>query len=253
MIKSTIQKKITLPLALSISLSLAPLFLVNNAYSQEELKQAKAYYKQPVHVLHVTGSGQVQVDTPIANVNLMIEAKANTAEQTQKQIAQKSQAVVNYLKLKQVKKLKTSSIQLSARYEYENNQQKFLGYQASYGLIFQADQNTVGTYLDELVKLGARVDSIDFSAEPQAIEQAKLKALELATLDATTKAKTVFGSLNLTMGKVIKIHIQDSQYNPVQHRSMPMLAMAMKADAATTTVVGGEQNINANVVLEVNY
>ncbi|MBF2021716.1 MAG: SIMPL domain-containing protein [Hydrococcus sp. C42_A2020_068] len=205
-----------------------------------------------LRILTVTGQGQETIPTSLAQVQLGVEVKGQTAQEVQQEIARRSSAVVELLRSRGVEKLQTTGIQLQpAYYDYSSNQQRLVGYVGVNTISFRISNDRVGNLLDEAVKAGAtRIDSVDFTASDNAIAAAQKQALRLATEDAQQQADTVLSALNLTRQEIVNIQVNGASTPPPQ----PLMAReAARTDSATTPVIGGEQTVSASVTLQISY
>lgn len=203
-----------------------------------------------LHTLTVTGQGIKQVPTTITQVQLGVEIKGETAEQVQQEVAQKSSAVIDFLRSRQVEELQTTGVSLQPIYDYNNNDNKLIGYIGTNTVSFRLQTDNMGNLLDEAVRAGAtRIDSLSFTAEENAIAEAQKQALRKATEDAKQQADAVLESLNLRSQEVVGIQVNHAN-SPIPQ---PMAMEMMKAADGSTPVVGGEQTVQASVTLQISY
>jgi len=156
------------------------------------------------------------------------------------------------LRSRNVERLQTTGIQLNPTYSYQNNVQRLTGFVATNTVSFRVNTQRAGTLLDEAVKAGAtRIDGISFVAADSALATAKQQALREATADAGRQAEAVLGALNFTRREVVSIQVNGaSPPVPVS----PRFRAAPGADTlASTPVVGGEQQVDASVTLQISY
>ncbi|MDX2215724.1 MAG: SIMPL domain-containing protein [Oculatellaceae cyanobacterium bins.114] len=197
----------------------------------------------------VTGQGVEVIDTTLTQVQLGVEAQGDTAQDVQQEVARRSAAVVELLRSRNVSRLQTTGINLNPVYSYTDNQQRVSGYSAANIVSFQLATAQVGTLLDDAVRAGAsRIDSVSFIASDEAIAAARQEALREATQDAQQQADAVLGTLGLTRREVVSIQIGEG---PIFSPPMPYAAADRAASA--TPVIGGEQQVQANVTLEISY
>ncbi|MGJ3245912.1 MAG: SIMPL domain-containing protein [Elainellaceae cyanobacterium] len=226
---------------LPLSIGILSLVLLKPALAQE----------RTLRTLTVTGQGVEMVPTTLAQVSLGVEVQADTAVEAQRDAAQRSAAVVELLRSRDVSQLETTGISLSPRYNYAENEQRLIGYTASNIVSFQVSTEDAGALLDEAVQTGAtRINGVTFTANDQAIAQARQIALREATEEAQEQADAVFTALGLSQQEIVSIQINGANAvpPPIPYRA----AMAEAADASTP-VVGGEQTVNASVTLEISY
>lgn len=203
--------------------------------------------------LTVTGRGVENVQTTEAEVRLGVEAQGKTASEVQQAVARRSSAVVSLLRSRNVARLQTTGINLSPNYNYASGKQQLVGYIGSNIVSFRVATDQSGALLDQAVKAGAtRIDGISFIASDETINQARRQALREATQDALTQASAVLGSLNLTQREIVNIQVNGAGVSPPP--PMPLQREALSAaDAAPTPVIGGEQEIETSVTLQVSY
>jgi uncharacterized protein len=199
----------------------------------------------------VTGQGVEMIPTTIAQVQLGVEMQGETATGVQQEVARRSAAVVELLRSRNVEKLQTTGIQLNPVYSYENNVQRLTGYSASNIVSFRVANEQAGKLLDDAVQAGAtRINSVSFTASDNAIAATQKQALREATQDAQSQADAVLSTLNLTRKDVVSIQINNATPPP----PMPFLERAAFANkAADTPVIGGEQQVQASVTLQISY
>ncbi|MEG4496326.1 SIMPL domain-containing protein [Microcoleus sp. F10-C6] len=228
--------------ALCLTLTLVSFVRLDPAVAQE----------QRIRTLSVTGRGVEAIPTTQTQVRLGVEVQGKTAAEVQQEAARRSSAVVELLRSRQVEKLETAGITLNPIYNYDNNQQRLTGYTATNTVSFRINTASAGTLLDDAVNAGAtRIDGVSFAAAESAIEQARKQALRKATQDAQSQADAVLSALNLKRGEILGIQVNGAIAPPPMYRQLAG-ARAAAADAATP-VVGGEQEIEASVTLQIAY
>ncbi|MGF1569471.1 MAG: SIMPL domain-containing protein [Nodosilinea sp.] len=206
-----------------------------------------------MRTLTVTGQGQESIQTTKAQVVLGVTVQGTDAATVQQEVAQRSAAVVELLRSRQVEKLETTGVQLSPRYNYENGRSEVIGYSGSNTVTFQMPTDTVGVLLDDAVNVGANeIRDVSFIAADAAIEAARQQALREATADAQTQANTVLSTLNLGPQEIVSIQINGAA--PPMPIPLPRRAEVASASADfATPVIGGEQTVQASVTLQIRY
>ena len=236
------------------SVALASLFLAPvTAYAlRPQTAIAQPMYQLPERTLSVTGEGDRSIPTTLTEVRLGVSVEAETAEAAQQEAAQRSTAVVEWVRSQNVEKLETTGISLSPRYDYTDNRQVLRGYQATNTISFRAPTEQAGAIIDEAVNVGAtRIDGVSFVAEDEAISTARQQALEAAVEDAQAQADTVLSSLGLSRQEIVNISIGSLSAPPP--RPVVMEARSAVANDASTPIVGQEQTITAQVTLTIRY
>lgn len=228
-----------IPLALGLVALIA-----NPVLAQEKLPRT----------LTVSGRGVETIPTTLTQVRLGVEVQGKTAQEVQQEVARRSNAVVALLRSRNVEKLETTGISLNPIYSYNNSVQRLTGYSATNTVSFRLNTEQAGTLLDDAVKAGAtRIDGISFVATDSAIATAQQQALRKATQDAQQQASTVLSVLNFTPKEVVSIQVNSA--NPPQP-PQPLFqreAALANTTASPTPVVGGEQQVEASVTLQISY
>jgi len=228
-----------------VSAGLLSLAIANPVLAQEKM----------LRTLTVTGRGTEMVATTITQVRLGVEAQGKTANEVQQEVARRSNAVVNLLKSRQVDKLETTGINLNPTYQYDNGKQTLTGYSASNIVSFRIATPKTGLLLDEAVKAGAsRIDGVSFIATDEAIAATQKTALREATQDAQAQADAVFSALSLSKGQIVSIQVNGASAPPP--RPLENVRTILRGEALfkdPSPVIGGEQEVQASVTLQISY
>ena len=228
-------------LAFLLSLILINTGLVMPSYANE----------RELRTITVTGEGIENIATSQAIVRLGVEVQGKEAGKVQQETANRSDAVVKFLRSRQVEKLETTGISLQPNYDYSNNQRRLIGYIGANLISFQIDIAQAGILIDEAVKVGAtRIDGVSFTAGESAIAAAQRTALIKATEQAREQATIVLQALGLVPKETVSIQVGNTS-NPVPIARSE--AVFRSADAASSPVIGGEQTLRAAVTLEISY
>jgi uncharacterized protein len=211
-------------------------------------------YQMPEQTLSVTGQGMESIPTTLSEVRLGVLIEAKTAEEAQQKAAEQSTAVVEWVRSQKVEKLQTTGISLSPRYEYTNDRQVLVGYQATNSISFRTPTENAGAIMDEAVRVGAtQIDGVSFVADDEAIEAARQRALERAVQDAQAQADSVLGALGFSSKKVVNISIGALSEPPPMPYPASAAQLTASSESAKTPVIGQEQEITAQVTLQIRY
>ena len=204
-----------------------------------------------LRTITVTGEGIENIATSKAIVRLGVEVQGKEAGKVQQETANRSDAVVKFLRSRQVEKLETTGISLQPNYDFSNNQRRLIGYIGANLISFQIDIAQAGSLIDEAVKVGAtRIDGVSFTAGDSAIAAAQRTALIKATEQAREQATIVLQALGLVPKETVSIQVGNTS-NPVPIPRPE--AVFRSAEAASSPVIGGEQTLRAAVTLEISY
>lgn len=208
----------------------------------------------PVVTLNVTES--VEAAPNVATVGTGVQTRALTAQAAMQDNAAKTEKLIAALAKAGIAKkdIQTSGINLSAQYDYSNQDGKpegprFVGYEASNQLTVKLrDIKKVGASLDAMVAAGAtNINGPTFSIDDPSplIQQARGTALKSAKAQADFYAQAA----GFRTARLVSISESNSGGQP----PMPMMQSArFKADAAPTTPVEPGQ-VSASVTLTVQY
>jgi uncharacterized protein len=207
---------------------------------------------EKLRTLSVTGRGSTAIAATLTQVRLGVEVSGKNSQVVQQEAANRAARVLTVLRQRKVEKLQTSSVTLSPTYSYENNRQTLTGYSATNTVSFRTSTTQAGVTIDEAVKAGAtRVDSVNSVATDAAIDAAQSQAIQLAAKDAQRQAQSILSALGLQQKEIIGIQVNDAA------RPTPIAAdIAQQRSAAktvSTEIVGGEQEVQANVTLQISY
>ncbi len=207
-----------------------------------------------LRTLSVKGHGVETIAATLSQVNLGVEVQGKTAQEVQKEVARRSQAVVQLLKSLQVKKLTTSGISLNPVYSFKNDVRRLTGYIATNTVSFQVPTEKAGQILDESVKSGAtRIGGISFTATDPAITKAKKEAIREATQDAQARANAVLDSLGFSSKEIVGIQVDDATAQPPPVFRAESARIRTASSDVITPVIGGEQKVEATVTLQISY
>jgi uncharacterized protein len=206
-----------------------------------------------LRTLSVTGRGSTSIAATLTQVRLGVEVSGKNSTTVQQEAATRAAKVLKLLRERRVDKLQTSSVTLSPTYSYENNRQRLTGYTATNSVSFRLPTTQAGVVIDEAVNAGAtRVDSVSSAADDVAIERAQTQAIQLAAKDAQRQAQAILSSLGLQQKEIIGIQVNDAA-RPTPVMSDGFVRQQSLAKSAPTEVVGGEQEVQANVTLQISY
>ncbi|MDF5723689.1 MAG: SIMPL domain-containing protein [Rhizonema sp. PD37] len=231
--------------------TLAVILLVCVSFTQPVMAQEK---EKMLRTLTVSGREVETIPTTLSQVSLGVEVQGKTAQEVQQEAARRSSSVIALLKSLNVEKLQTTGIDLNPVYSNNNNVQRITGYSATNTVSFRVVTDRAGTILDQAVKAGAtRIDSISFIASDQAIAQAQKQALQKATQDAQQQAEAVLSVLGFKPKEVVSIQVNGASVPPPQPLLRAAKVGALAAQDASTPVIGGEQQVEASVTLQISY
>lgn len=229
----------------SLMVGLLALTLTQPTLAQEKL----------LRTLTVTGRGVESIATTKTQVQLGVEVQGKTATEVQQEVARRSSAIVELLRSRNVEKLETTGIRLNPVYRSEDNQApQITGYSGTNTVSFRTSTEQAGKLLDDAVQVGAtRIDGISFTASDEAIALAQKQALREATQDAQQQADAVLNTLNLTRKDIVSIQLNGATPPPEPRFREQFSTTTKLSGDAIMAIVGGEQEVQASVTLQISY
>ena len=201
----------------------------------------------------VSGEGKVSAVPDLATLNLGVESQQNTVQEAQTEAATTMTALVAALKANGVadKDIQTTSFSINVvtKWDEKTYEQITIGYKVTNTVTAKLrDMTKVGTVIDAAAEAGGnltRVNSISFSvddptnyytqAREEAVNNAKAKAEQMATLAGAT------------LGKVTYIS-ESSYYAPINY-TKEAYDMATAGASPSTPISAGELEITLTVQL----
>jgi len=193
-----------------------------------------------------------------AVVSLQVSRTAPTAKEASEKNAAASSTVLAFLKSQSsVKNLKTTGLQLGqvTRYDNVRNESVVTGYESSNSLQFETDIEGAGALIDGAIKNGVNtVQSVSFSAEDEALKQARLQAVAIATKDAKEEAEKAADAIHIAPTNIRTILVgQSASARPMPQEFFRSRGMAEMESAPATSLIAGNLSVTATVTVEMTW
>lgn len=205
---------------------------------------SKYYPDNNIHnrTMTLTGQGQVTVVPNVAVVHLGVETRGENLVGIQSDNAQITQSIIQALQRMGVNDIKTFQYSINKVFDYEDGKQIDRGYSVRNILEIRTNNlDRVGNIIDTAVSMGANVvDLISFDVSNK--EYYYQQALNMAVMNAMQKAKSIAMNLGISADPV-PMKITENSIPPIQ----PFYRQEL---AATTPIMPGNINIEANVTVE---
>ena len=192
----------------------------------------------------LTGHGKISVAPDTAIIRLGVQTTGENLAQIQADNARRSQSIIQALQRMGVSDIKTSQYSIDKVYDYVEGRQIDRGFSVRNILEIRTNNlDAVGAIIDAAVNAGANVvDLIAFDISNR--EYYYQQALNMAIMNAIQKANSITRNLGLSSSAVpIKIVENTAMSFPVQREFA----------AATTPIVPGTLNVEANVTVDFIY
>lgn len=207
--------------------------------------------KAPSPAVTVSGDGSVTAQPDQAVVRFGVVTQAETAEEARANNAAAAKTAMNAVRALDVpdEKLRMESLRLQPRYEYDDDERRLVGYEATRQVVVELDDLAVLPQLvADVVEGGAnRLDTIDYQLSDRS--RFRDEALRKAAQSARDKARLLAETLDADLGPVRTINEQSFDFvrpRPQQAR----VQMAKTADAAQAepeAYAAGEIEVSAQV------
>ncbi len=212
--------------------------------------QAQSNGDETLRTLSVSGTGRVNAVPDVADISLGVFETAKEAAAASQKAAASMDSVVQALLAMGVdeKDIQTTSINLSARYDWNKEPAEIVGWEARNMVnVTVRDMEAVGDVVDAVVGAGSnQINGISFRVEDPT--EAQALARTAAVEDARAKADQLAADAGVEIVGIVSI--SESGAQPPQPIYMARAEMAMAADAgASTPVLPGEVELSVNVYL----
>ena len=238
----------------------AIIFLFAKAYG--EVKGLK-FIGQGVefrNTIAVSGIGETTVIPDVAQFSFAVVKESKTTEEAQLQVTDSVDSLLGYLKEFGVKDedVKTTSYNISPRYEYNNNElvrypsfgtRELVGYEVSHWVRIKVrNLDILGSIVGEIGSRGAtNISSIQFTVEDE--EVVRSEAREIAIKNAKAKAKVLAKDLGVDLVKIISFN-ESGGYQPYRAYAV---AESAKIDGDSgfkaPELPAGENTVTSNITI----
>jgi uncharacterized protein YggE len=207
-----------------------------------------------LRTITVTGKGEIAVQPDIAYIQVGLQTTGKTAQEAQEKNAKQFKSIRDALSRMQVaaKDIQTVRYTTTPDYTWENNKQKFLGYQTEQIVqVKYRDLSKVGALIDTATAAGAnRMESVSFSIEDT--EKYKLEATDAAIDNARLKAERIAKRAGVKIKEIIQIN-DGTAPDPILYTQPLMGSMADAKAEKSSQVYPGELKLQNTVTIVFSY
>lgn len=202
--------------------------------------------------ISVNGVAQFKVAPDEALVFLRVETNAADAKSAQDDNSAKMNAIQSALRKAGVQgdEMETTNYNLYPNYYWDNEKQRQVqdGYRVTHTLQLKTKKlERAGEFIQLAVDAGANgVESVQFSLSKSAEKDAKNEALRQAVQDARGKAEALADGLDMRLGKVASVSINEYNVMPY-YRGMAEVAMTKDEGAVAPPIAPQDVDVMANV------
>jgi len=234
------------PLKIIIGLLLAILLLT---LSVSQIASWRNKFASP-NVISVSGEGKAVGIPDVGLISLSVLSEKNTAKEVMQDNATKMNDIIKFIKDGGVeaKDVQTSGYYLSPRYDFQDGNRIFRGYDLTSTLSVKIrNLDKISDIIDGAVSRGAnQIGNIQFIIDDEA--QLKNEARAKAIIQAKDKAQQIAKSAGLTLGKIVSFSENEGRTYP-QPLYMDKGISANAGGGAAPVVEQGSQEIDISITL----
>ena len=218
---------------------------------QQEVTAENTPADETARSVTVNSTEQVSVIPDIAEIVYSIQTQGSDAQTCQEENSATSDQVVALLKQLGIEEnsIRTTGYYLNPVYDWSGSIQLLTGYEAVTTLtISDLPMDQVGEVLTQSVDAGVNnIQSISYLSSEY--DTAYQEALSLAVAAARTKAEALAQAEGCTVGEILSIQ-ETSGYTQARYNDTALTQSAMSAAEESVSIMPGELDIEASVVVE---
>jgi uncharacterized protein YggE len=199
-------------------------------------------------IVATTATAHRRVPNTVVDVSVGIQTQGQDAAAVSRDLAQRSQALLGWLRAQGAERLATEQVSFQPQtHEEKNGQQKIVGYTGSTTVSFRTTPAKVGEILSGVLEHGANtIQQTSYAPKEEEEDKVRKELAQEATKSAMEQAEAVAAAASTRVIGVREVNVQPNGFV----RPMPMMrAQAMSAGAASPAVgtEAGDQDISVNV------
>jgi hypothetical protein len=173
-------------------------------------------------------SAETRIPNTAIDVSIGVSATGRSLPEVQRTLANKSNALLAYLRAQKVERLITTSVSFSPETRYDKSgPEKTVGYDGSEQVSFRTTPDNAPDLLTGVLTNGANsIDSTSFTPTEQEIADARRKLAEEATRTAIAQADSIAEAAGIKVVAVRNISVDNAYFQPAR------INVGMMADAA---------------------
>jgi uncharacterized protein len=189
-----------------------------------------------------------RIPNTVADVSVGIQTQGVDAASVSRDLAQRSQTLLEWLRGQGAERLATDQISFQPQtHEEKNGQQKIVGYTGSTSLSFRTTPEKVGAILSGVLDHGANtIQQTSYATKEEEQDKVRKELAQEATRTAVAQAQAVAEAAGTHVIGVREVNVEPGG----MIRPMPMMRMSVNAMAAAAPAMGteaGDQEISVTV------
>ncbi|HEY3988022.1 MAG TPA: SIMPL domain-containing protein [Acidobacteriaceae bacterium] len=230
-------------LALFTSLALSPVPFAHAQQTNELTLPVNA------GIVSTSATAHRRIPNTVADVSVGIQTQGVDAASVSRDLAQRSQTLLDWLRTQGAERLATDQISFQPQtHEEKNGQQKIVGYTGSTSVSFRTTPEKVGAILSGVLDHGANtIQQTSYAPKEEEQDSVRKELAQEATRTAVAQAEAVATAAGTHVIGVREVNVEPSGII----RPMPMMRMQAMAGAAAApppmATEAGEQDVSVNV------
>ncbi|MGB9415760.1 MAG: SIMPL domain-containing protein [Acidobacteriaceae bacterium] len=188
-----------------------------------------------------------RIPNTVADVSVGIQTQGADAPSVSRDLAQRSQTLLDWLRGQGAERLATDQISFQPQtHEEKNGQQKIVGYTGSTTVSFRTTPEKVGAILSGVLDHGANtIQQTSYAPKEEDEDKVRKELAQEATRTAMAQGEAVANAAGTHVIGVREVNVEPSGIM----RPMPMMRMSMGAATKEIPMAGeaGDQDISVTV------
>jgi uncharacterized protein len=199
-------------------------------------------------IVSTSATAHRRIANTVADVSVGIQTQGTDAAPVSRDLAQRSQTLLEWLRGQGAERLATDQISFQPQtHEEKSGQQKIVGYTGSTSVSFRTTPEKVGAILSGVLENGGNtIQQTSYAPKEEEQDKVRKELAQEATRTAVAQGAAVAEAAGTHVIGVREVSVEPSGIM----RPMPMMRMSVNAMAAPAPAMGteaGEQDISVNV------
>jgi uncharacterized protein YggE len=200
-------------------------------------------------IVATTATAHRRVPNTVVDVSVGIQTQGQDAAAVSRDLAQRSQALLGWLRAQGAERLATEQVSFQPQtHEEKNGQQKIVGYTGSTTVSFRTTPAKVGEILSGVLEHGANtIQQTSYAPKEEEEDKVRKELAQEATKSAMEQAEAVAAAANTRVIGVREVNVQPNGFV----RPMPMMraqaGIAMAPPPPPMGTEAGDQDLSVNV------
>jgi uncharacterized protein len=172
-------------------------------------------------LIETRATAETRIPNTAVDVSVGVSATGRTLPEVQRTLANKSNALLAYLRAQKVDRLITTSVSFSPETHYDKSgPDKTVGYDGSEQVSFRMTPEKAPDLLTGVLTNGANtIDSTTFTPTEEEIANARRKLAEEATRTAIAQADSIAAAAGIKVAAIRNISVDNSAFEPIRVRA----------------------------------